>query len=523
MSLVLAAERWLANLAPGWARNRVAARLQYQALAGVHEATKPGRNRKRARDQGSANRIVGLDAKMLRDQARALDRDLDLVTNALNILEQNIVGSGIGVEPTPRLPGEKVNRELAGQLADLWGDFWLRPEVTWNMDFGKAQRLLVRTWMRDGEAFFQRLKGPVDYLDHGTDVPYSIELFEPDMVPLDYTDLSRNIDQGLQLNAWKRTVGAYVYRQHPGESLALREELKFLPADRLGWIAHTTRLHQRRGMSALAPVIARLVDLKEYEDAERIAAKIGASLTAYIKKGDATAYGDAGTATTLVNPGERVYRDLQMRPGMIIDDLLPGEDVGMIRSDRPNPNAITWRGGQLRAVAGGTRVSYSSLAKDYNGTFSAQRQELVETWGGYALLTEEVVSQIVRLIYRDFVETAVLANKVRLPRNWQLRHLAAASYVRPAMPWIDPLKEALAFGEQEDRGWLAPQEIIRRRGARPGDVLDMRQDWIEQLAERELPPSPAAAAANSPAANSLAADARAHERRVAAGLAPENP
>lgn len=520
VSGLLAAERWLSVIAPGWARDRLVARMQYQALAGVHEATRPGRNRKRARDMGNGNRIVAMDAKSLRDHARALDRDLDMVTNALNICEQNIVGSGIGVEPTPRLPGQKVNRELAGVLADLWGDFWLRPEVTWSMDLGKAQRLQCRTWMRDGETYFQRLKGPIDYLDHGTDVPYSVELFEPDMIPLDYNDPARNIVQGLQLNAWGRVTGCYVYKQHPGEYLGFREDLKFVPAERMGSIAHTTRLHQRRGMSALASVIARLSDLKEYEDAERIAAKISASLTAYIKKGDPTTYGSAtgggDAATTLVASGEPKFRDIQMRPGLIIDDLLPGEDVGMIRSDRPNPNAITWRGGQLRAVAGGMRgLSYSSLAKDYNGTFSAQRQELVETWGGNALLTEEMVSQSVRIMYRDFVEVCVLAGKVPLPRGWQLRHLAAASYIKPAMPWIDPLKEALAFGEQEDRGWVSAQEVIRRRGGRPGDVLDMRQDWLEQLRERDLP--------TSAPSSSLAPAARAHERAVAAGLAQETP
>lgn len=518
VSALLTAERWLSHLAPGWARDRMVARLQYQALAGVHEATRPGRNRKRAKDQGSGVRIAQQDAKALRDYARALDRDLDIVTNALNICEQNIVGSGIGVEPTPRLPGGKVERELASQLTDLWGDFWLRPEVTWSMDLGKAQRLICRTWLRDGEAPFQRLKGAVDYLDHGTDVPYSVELFEPDMIPLDYNDPERNIVQGMQTNAWGRVTGCYVYKRHPGDLFSFRDDLKFIPADRMGRIAHVTRHPQYRGMSALASVIARLSDLKEYEDAERIAAKISASLTAYIKKGVPADY-EAATATTLYRaPDEPKTRDLALRPGLIIDDLLPGEDVGMIRSDRPNPNAITWRGGQLRAVAGGVRgLSYSSLAKDYNGTFSAQRQELVETWGGNALLTEEMVSQTVRVMYRDLVEVAVLAGKIRLPRGWQLRHLAAASYIRPAMPWIDPLKEALAFAEQEDRGWIAPQEVIRRRGARPADVLDMRQDWNAQLAERDLP-APGA----EPQPGSLADDARAHERRIAAGLAQEN-
>src|SRR5690606_33145765 len=76
-----------------------------------------------------------------------------------------------------------------------------------------------------------------------------------------------------------------------------------------------------------------------------------------------------------------------------------------------------------------------------------------------------------------FVAAAVLAGKVRLPRGWSLRELAAASYVRPVMPWIDPLKEAVARGEMEDRGWQAPQQNTLLIGNDPEEVLRLRQDW----------------------------------------------
>jgi capsid protein len=57
---------------------------------------------------------------------------------------------------------------------------------------------------------------------------------------------------------------------------------------------------------------------------------------------------------------------------MIFDDLHPGEEIGMIDTNRPNPNLLAYRQGQLRAVGAGTTTSYSSVAKDYNGTYSAR-------------------------------------------------------------------------------------------------------------------------------------------------------
>lgn len=494
-TLATALDRALAWLAPGWARDRLVARLQFRALAGVHQATRPGRNRKIAREMGSGNRIVSQDAAQLRAYARALERDDDISANALNVLEQNIVGSGIGVEPSPRLPGQPVDRELAAQLADLWGDFWTRPEVSWLMDLGKAQRLLCRTWMRDGEAFFQRLKGPVDFLDHGTDIPYSVELFEPDMVPLDYDDPARSISQGIQVNGWGRPTGYWLYKRHPGDSMALREEMKFVPAERIGHIALTTRVGQRRGLSVFASVIARLADLKDFEDAERIAAKIAASLTAYIKKGDPALYGQGATATTL-DAGPQ-YRDMQMRPGLIVDDLLPGEDVGMIKSDRPNPNAVTWREGQLRAVSGGVRVSFSSLAKNYNGTYSAQRQELVEGWAHYGTLSGTFIHQFCEPIWWAFVDAAIAARLVVLPASVDPETIWDATHAPPPMPWIDPLKEISANELAEKRLYKSRSRIIRERGENPAQVLqEIKRDQDEAAAlglQREDAPAPPAA------------------------------
>jgi lambda family phage portal protein len=450
---------------------------QLAVLARVHEATRPTRSRKIAGDYGSGNNIVGQDAKSLRDQARRLERDHDISRNALNVLEQNTVGSGIDVIPAPRLSGQPVDKPLAQALRDLWDDFWDRPEVTWSHDFGKCQQLLARSWYRDGEAFFQTLSGPVDFLDHGSLVPFSIEMIEADLLPLDFNDASRGILQAVERNAWGRRLAYHVYRQHPGDPFVTTTDTKRVPADFMHQIALIDRISQVRGLSVFASVIARLEDIKDYEDSERIAAKVAASLSAQIIKGDPQQYGAANdlAGAAVVPAGE--YRALTMRPGMIADDLLPGERVELIDSKRPNPNTETFRTGQLRATAGGFGTSYSSLSLDYNGSYSSQRQELVEKWGGYQKAGEYYIAQVVRPIWRKFIQAAVLSGQVRMPRGWTIRELAAATYVRPVMPWIDPAKEADARATQEDRHWVSPQKNVLEMGSDPNDVLQQIAEW----------------------------------------------
>lgn len=458
--------------------------------AAVHESIRPSRSRKIALDHGSANRIVGIDAKQLRDQARHLERDHDISRNALNTLVQNTVGSGIDVLPAPRLPGGKVDRGLAQALSDLWDEWWDLPEVTRTHDYGKCQDLLARSWFRDGEVLYQDLIGPVTALEHGTRVPYSFEMIEADLLPLDFNDAKRNILQGVERNAWGRRLAYHIYKHHPGDPDVFATETKRVSADYMHHIALIDRIHQVRGLSVFASVIARLEDIKDYEDSERIAAKVAASLSAQIVKGQPEMYGSSDAASGVLLPEGDIgkeYRALTMRPGMIADDLLPGERVELIDSKRPNPNTETFRSGQLRAAAGGFGTSYSSLSLDYNGTYSAQRQELVEKWGGYHKLGEAFIALQVRPTWKRFVEAAVLGGQIALPRGWSLRHLSAASYIRPVMPWIDPLKEAIAKGEAEDRGWQSPQQNTLLMGNQPDEVLTQTADWHEQ--RRDLQPT----------------------------------
>lgn len=490
-------DRAINAVAPVWGAKRMRARAQIETLAGVHEATKQSRSRKIARDGGNGNAITAQDAATLRNQARHLERDLDLARGVLNTLVQNIVGTGIDVEPAPRLPGQPINEELAQQLDQLFVDWWERPEVTFRHDAGGMQRLLARSWLRDGEALFQHVQGYNNGLNHGSVVPYSVEMIEADLLPLGMRDQARNIEQGIELNAWGRPLAYHILKAHPSDAYAYaRAETKRVPADRMEHIALVDRIGQLRGLSILASAMNRLEDIKDYEDSERIAAKVAASLTAFIKKGvpqDFGQGGDGGEASGLLTPGgDRPYRDMRMVPGLIMDDLLPGEDIGLIDSKRPNPNAAPFREGQLRAVSRGVSTTFSSLAGNYNGTYSAQRQELIEQWAAYAVLGEWFIAQAVRPMWRKFVESAYMAGLIKLPRGWtDLRYLSAATFVRPAMPWINPLHEVQALEIQEDRIWLPTSEIIRRRGGDPRDVLQQQAAWHRQRETAGLPAAPA--------------------------------
>jgi lambda family phage portal protein len=375
-------DRLVGYINPSAGLRRLQTRHALNMATPAYEAATPSRLRKFARDGHSPNQLTQQSATAVRAQARQLHRNHDISRGILRTMVNNIVGStGIGIEPQPRRADGTVHEAYAAALRTAWREWCLKPEVTGRHTWPKVQRLMALTWLRDGEAFAQELLGPTPGLVHATAVPLSLELFEPDLVPYDYdqqlaiyADKRPNVQQGIERNAWGQPTAYYVYKQHPGDGVGIGfADLKRVSAERIHHVALLDRIGQMRGVSEFASIVARLDDIKDYEESERIAAKVAASLTAYVKKHAPDGY----TGPQLDADGNPVPRSLGMASGMVIDSLQPGEEIGMIDSNRPNPNLITFRQGQLRAIAAGVGASYSSIARDYNGTFSAQRQELV--------------------------------------------------------------------------------------------------------------------------------------------------
>jgi lambda family phage portal protein len=337
---------------------------------------------------------------------------------------------------------------------------------------------------RDGEALAQRVIGRMPGLDHGTAVPYSLELFEADMVPMDFTDESRGIKQGIQRNTWGRPTGYWLYKGHPSETISLRPDLKVIPADRMLHLAHLQRMGQLRGVTRYASVIGRIEDIKDYEESERIAAKVAAMLTGYVKRQAPDGGGYEGPLKD--DNGNDIHRQIALSPGTIIDTLAVGEEIGLIDSKRPNPNLITFRNGQLRAFAAGISASYSSVSRNYDGTYSSQRQELVEQWVHYACLTDDFVGMAVQPVVEDFILAAELSQVVPCPKDVMPGTANDVLYVAPSMPWIDMAKEATAWLTLSQAGFISEVEVIRKAGRNPDTVLEQVAEWRRKVKEKDL-------------------------------------
>jgi len=448
----------------------------------AYEAAQPSRLRKTKTDPGSGDAIVERAGESLRLQARHLDENHDLATGVLDCLVNNVVGRGVAVEPQVKLKNGELATDVNKQLMELWEE-WIRfPEVTWEHHWNQMLRLLARHWFRDGEVLLKHVEGTRRDLDHGTIVPYSLEMIEADFLPFDLNDEKKRIIHGVEKNVWRRPKAYYLYKDHPGDNhvITLKRDTKRFAAEKMIHIKIARRISQTRGVSVFANVMTRLEDVKDYELSERLAAKVAASICAYIRK-------SLDGPTSGLQVDDTGNRLMKMQPGMIFDNLLPGEEVGMIDSNRPNSMLEQFRNSQLRAVAAGTSTSFSSISKDYRGTYSSQRQELVEQSVNYGVLREYFTERCVRPIWEKFVDMAVLSGQLEgAGEQINPRSLKKASFQGPVMPWIDPQKEANAEEKMVQAGFKSRAQVIRERGNNPQDVFEQIKQEREEETEAGL-------------------------------------
>lgn len=473
------------------ARLRLAAQRDRQALVALkrtYDAARPNQYHPKRGDKRSGDATMQHAGTRLRELARYLDENSDLAISVLNDLTDKVVGTGIGIEPTVKTPRGDLAVDINNALRSMWRGFSCefvdtRRELPW----GELQRLVFRTYLRDGEVFTRHVEGTGATIRHRGPVPYSLELLEADYCPMDAYRLTpeqgNRIMHGIELNGWGEAVAYHFTRAHPGDfgefAAGGRIETKRIAAQAVTHLKFVRRLGQTRGVTVLHGALNRLSDVKDYDESELIAARVASAFTVAITRSE----GFAGTVE--LQDGKRQF---DLAPGLIIDDLLPGESVETIDSKRPNTAYDNFRTAQVRGVTGATGTSYSSVSRRYDGNYAAQRQELVEGQIGYTVIRRYFVARWLREVYRRAVDLSILTGLVDMrganPATWY-----GFEPIEPATPWIDPQKEAAADKIAMESRVVSRHQVIRKRG---GDPVEVDAQIAADPLRVDLNPTPAA-------------------------------
>lgn len=455
----------IAKLFPGWALKRELSKLQRENLKRAYESGKPTDFHKvLTGSEISPNSNMQSHGEKMRSRARHYDENYDLVTGLFDTLEQYVIGNGHPIRPLVRNPDGTLNALVNQALIANWKEWSLDPTLSGGVSMLNVLKSACRAWLRDGEFLTRFVRGTIAS-GRNRKVPLLLELIEPDYLPYNKertTSGVAKIIQGVEVDRYGRKLAYHLLKEHPEDNLYnyLADDTRRIPADDILHLKFTRRVNQIRGVTLLHSVLNRIDDLKDYEESERIAARVAAAMTGYIKKpGD-----------QMGKPGADGGRTFEMSPGMVFDNLLPGEEIGTIASNRPNPELMNFRSAMIKAIAAGTRTNASTIGRDYSGTYSSQRQELLEAKPAYEGLRQSFVDQYLGPIWREFVSMQLAVGSIST-RGINPSTIDDIEIRGVNIGWIDPQKQANSTETEINLGITTRGQVIRDRGGDPAAVF----------------------------------------------------
>lgn len=456
-----ALDRAIAWVAPRAALNRLRARAAFAEIQRHYEgATASPRLGGWIAPGSDANAAAaGPALDRLRNRARDLVRNNPYGRRAVTVIRNNTVGWGIRPKPLG------VGKTGSKRLRELWARHCETTDIDADgrLNIYGIEALMMRTIAESGEVLVRRRRRRVD---SGLAVPLQVQVLEPDFLDTSRDGPTSNggfILQGVEFDKRGRRVAYWMFTEHPGSLLPIgrRYQSIRIPAEDVAHVYLVDRPGQVRGVSWFSPVILRLRDFDEFEDATLLRQKIAACFAAFVTDVD-------GSGRAIGQRDPKNPRIESIDPGTVYYTL-PGEDVRF--ADPPSTGDYSgYTSDILHAVAAGFGITYEQMTGDYSQVnFASARmarlefQQNVEDWRWNMLIPQGLDA-----IWRWFCEAAVIAGEIP--------DVVGVEWTPPPYQMIEPDREGRAVRDNIRSGLMTPSEAVRSYGFDPEEHF---REWAE--------------------------------------------
>lgn len=302
----------------------------------------------------------------LRDRSRQMVRDNPYATRAVAVTVAHQIGTGI----TARINDAAVQ--------SMWDDWAKRCDHDGLNDLYGLMEMAARVVVEGGEALIRlRVVSRAEARRRRLPIPLTLQVMEGDMLPLSTTYLAppRRIDQGVEFNADGTRAAYHLLSQHPGEVMGLLGEpigrLERVPAEQIIHLFRALRPGQVRGVPAFAPVLLRMKQLDDYEDATLEKAKAESLLGVFISGPEPI------DPPTLPGGTPEEIPSFELFPGMVHN--LPGGSEPKFLTPGGAGGFEPFALHQLMAIAAGVHVTYDQITGDLRqANYSSLRAGKIE-------------------------------------------------------------------------------------------------------------------------------------------------
>lgn len=434
----------------------------------------------------------------IRNRARDTTRNDWTGNSATQKWATNLIGIGI----TPRWKRVK-SKARKRALHDLWTDFVAKADADGALNFYGLQTLAVRALFEGGECFIRRRSR---FLDEGLPVPVQIQLLEAEMLPVfdatSFTDLpaAHHIRSGIEFNKRGRRIAYWFYKDHPGDPVVrsggqtvavgaspTRDSLVRIPADEIGHLYEPLRPGQLRGVPMLAPVLARLRKIEDYDDATLTRQQLANLIVAFIVKKLPPITGDENL-NPLTGVEDAEGEDSAGRPLMgltpgLIQELDDGQEVQWSNPPEAGTTYSDYMRTQHLGTAAASGLPYELFSGDIKDISDRTLRVIINE---FRRLAEQrqwqlIIPQMCDPCIRWFAEAALLAGEIAVSEFDDVRRVEWSPH---GWAYIHPVQDPQGKELEVKAGFRSRSSVIGERGDDPEAVDQERAD--DQAREKEL-------------------------------------
>lgn len=431
---------------------------------------------------GPNTAIKGLQT--IRNRSRDASRNDWAGESTVETWTTNLVGIGI----TPRFRRIE-NRERRAEINDLLSDFVAECDADGVLNLYGMQTLAVRTWFDGGEAFIRRRYRPTGY---GLAVPLQLQLLEPEMVPLLDADtyqglpVNNRIRSGIEFDRRGRRVAYWFYKEHPGDPSATftgtADELVRVLAEDVIHLFEPKRPGQLRGVSLMAPVLARLRNTGDYEDAVLERQKLANLWVGFISRSLPT----LDPSDPNVNALSGLIGDsaplAPLAPGLI-QELEDGQTFNFANP----PEAGTVYSDYLRTTglgtAAGAGLPYELMSGDIRGVSDRTLRVIINDFRRHAEQRQWqiVIPQMCQRVIEWFAEASLLVGKIAVGEFDSVKRVEHAPH---GWAYLHPVQDVQGKAMEVTNGFRSRSSVIGERGDDP-DLVDEERE-ADMAREKKL-------------------------------------
>lgn len=428
-------------------------------------------------------------------RTRDLARNNDYVSGFNRMAVRNIIGSAKFdlrmdvhdiVAKGAKRPDDLANRLIEG----AWLEWSKRKNCTPAGDRAwravKAQALV--SCITDGAVLFRHVRGR----ESGNRFGYAVQLIEIDQLDLDrHENLADGgtIRFGIEKNASGRIRAFHIFTSHPGDDLpkpdgSNRESTRIKATD-MGILQLPGRISETISTPWLITCLTRLRHLGAYEEAEVIAARVGACKGGFFTKKPDT------TATYAPDAADSPMQ-MDAEPGHF-EELPAGIEFTEYNPQHPNTAFAEFRKAMLRGIGASRGVSYNSLGNDLSDVnYSSGRIGLLEEREEFKILQVWFAEDFEEIVFEEALLMFLTTGEVNLPLA-KFDKFNQPVFKARRWAWVDPLKDITAAEMAIALRLTSRRREADQAGADIEDILAENRDdeaLAKKLGVSLVPPDP---------------------------------